>query len=143
MSDVDRAGAMADEMIANEVAIQDRMWGAANEAADVSKGQLFDAAFAQMWLVMARNNGEELVTALASAKMLYPDDWDGFRDYGSIGANLAVAAAYIRNEIKRRAMLGEDMTRSKRGEPYSVATPYVSSDVAVEELKGVSIGNDG
>jgi len=132
------AGVFTDQLIKEEVAIQDRMWGDANERADASGNQLLAAGIAQATLVRAKNDnlsvysGEALLNEIK--ERLYPPDWDGFRDYGSNVANLVVAAAFIRSEIKRRVLLGEDTARAKRGEAYTTAKPYVSSDVAAEEL---------
>lgn len=128
------AGQQADNLIATEVAIQDRMWGDANERADSTKNQLLAAGMAQLTLLNAKLEGEPPETALGAAKFFYPADWDGLRDYGSPIANLVVAAAFIRSEIKRRVMLGEDTTRTKRGEAYTTASPYMSSDQAAAEV---------
>jgi hypothetical protein len=119
------AGSIADRLIATEVAIQDRMWGDANDRADSTKNQLLAAGAAQI-------NAIFFSRVVMAQHSFYPEDWDGFRDYGSDVANLVVAAAFIRSEIKRRVLLGEDTTRAKRGEAYT--KPYVSSDVAAAEL---------
>lgn len=130
------AGASADDLIAKEVAIQDRMWGNANERADSTENQLLKAGMAQLDLTMLLLMGEPEKRATAMALLeAYPKDWDGLRSYGSVVANLAVAAAFIRSEMKRRIMLGEDTTRTSRGEPYTKAIPYVSSDQAIAELQ--------
>lgn len=129
------AGAQADALIATEVAIQDRMWGDANERADSEENQLIHAAQAQLELTTRILEGDSAQRATAHALLgFYPEDWDGLRSYGSNVANLVVAAAFIRSEIKRRILLGEDTTRSKRGEPYTTATPYVSSEQAASEI---------
>jgi hypothetical protein len=125
------AGQQADQLIATEVAIQDRMWGEANERADSTRNQLMDAAMAQLVLLNAKLSDATAEEALDEATIYYPEDWNGLRDYGSNVANLVVAAAFIRSEIKRRLLLGEDTTRAKRGEPYvGPDFPNVSSDVA-------------
>jgi hypothetical protein len=125
------AGAKADALIATEVAIQDRMWGEANDRADAQRNQLLKAGTAQLVLTESKVNGALPDDAVSQARYFYPSDWGGLRDYGSNIANLVVAAAFIRSEIKRRLMLGEDTTRTKRGEPYNPAcTPNVSADVA-------------
>lgn len=126
------AGDVADALISAEVAIQDKMWGDANERADSTQNQLLAAGAAQLnALFFNLNVGAPRENAFASAKHgFYPADWDGFRDYGSNVANLVVAAALIRSEIKRRILLGEDIMRAKRGEAYTTATPYMSSDEA-------------
>jgi hypothetical protein len=129
------AGEKADALIATEVVIQDRMWGDANERADSDDGQLLAAAHAQLVLTGLLLDGHTHQRATAHALLeCYPEDWDGLRSYGSIVANLVVAAAFIRSEIKRRILAGEDTTRAKRGEPYTLATPYVSSEQAISEL---------
>jgi hypothetical protein len=129
------AGDMADALIATEVAIQDRMWGDANERADATNNQMIKAAQAQLALLDGKLDGTSSARATALALLsYYPEDWDGLRDYGSNIANLVVAAAYIRSEVKRRIMLHEDATRTKRGEAYVTARPYVSSEVAASQL---------
>lgn len=130
------AGRKADNLIAGEVAIQDRMWGDANERADAVNNQLLKAGMAQLFLLSMKIEGTEPERALELAKAaLYPPDWDGFRDYGSNVANLVVAVAFLRSEIKRRIFAGEDTTRAKRGQPYTNAQPYVTSDEAQAESR--------
>lgn len=117
-------GKQADELIAAEVAKQDRMWGVANERADSSHGQLMHAAMAQLDALQDRIQGEP--DAFEEVPPAYPDDWTGFRDYGSNVANLVVAAAYLRQEIKRRIANGEDTTRKSRDpatQPYTGDQP--------------------
>jgi hypothetical protein len=126
------AGEQADILIETEVSIQDRMWGDANERADSENNQLLAAGLAQLIALNYRVHGD--TGAFDTVPSVYPEGWDGFRDYGSNVANLVVAAAFIRSEIKRRILLGEDTTRAKRGEPYTTATPYVSSEQAASEL---------
>jgi hypothetical protein len=130
------AGSLADRLSALEVAIQDRMWGDANERADSTENQLIGAAQAQLQLTWLIADGvtPERARALAYLEH-YPEGWDGFRSYGSPVANLVVAAAYLRSEIKRRILNGEDTTRTARGEAYTTAQPYVSSDVAIGEAQ--------
>lgn len=128
------AGVIADKLIGDEVAVQDRMWGLPNERADSTKNQLLSAAVAQLLIAKLLVDGATEDEAIAAAKEFYPPDWDGLRSYGSISANLAVAGAFIRSEIKRRVASGEDFTRTKRGEPYVTAHPYVSSDQAIAEI---------
>ncbi len=118
------------------------MWGDANDRADASKGQMLLAACAQANAVAG---DMDRLTLLASAdaedraaaenvsradifeecrEHIYPSDWSGFRDYGSDVANLVVAAAYLRNEIKRRIASGESTHRAPRpaDKPYNPAT---------------------
>lgn len=126
------AGKFADMLIGSEVSTQDRMWGDANNRADASKGQLLGAACAQSMAVHLFNayrlygkefpSDREVAFNIAKGQF-YPEDWSGFRDYGSDIANLAVAAAYIRNEIKRRLMKGEPHYRAPRTTPYKGAQP--------------------
>jgi hypothetical protein len=133
-SEQSSAGQLADTLIATEVAVQDRMWGDANERADSVDNQLIAAAQAQLQLTSCLLDGHNPARATALALLdHYPEEWDGLRSYGSTVANLAVAAAFIRSEIKRRILLGEDTTRTKRGEPYTTAQPYVSSEEALAE----------
>lgn len=126
------AGAKADELIAGEVAIQDKMWGIGNDRADAVKGQMQDSAMAQIGVVALKRQGVSSEVAVRLCyDDFYPKDWDGFRDYGSDVANLVVAAAYLRNEIKRKIGAGEDTTRLKRLEVYPGRnTPAVSSEEA-------------
>lgn len=140
-SEQSAAGAQADQLIATEVAIQDKMWGDANERADATNNQLLAAGAAQLnALFFNRVAMAPRDNAFASAKHgFYPEDWEGFRDYGSDVANLVVAAAFIRSEIKRRLLLGEDTTRVKRGEVYTHAKPYLSSEQAAQEINGTKV----
>ena len=115
------------DLIAAEVARQDRMWGQAYERVDVSRGQLMNAAMAQLDALEARQVG--LPDAFNVIPEQYPFGWSGFRDYGSDIANLVVAAAYLQQEIKRKLALGEPTTRTSRNlqtQPYDDKTkPFV------------------
>jgi hypothetical protein len=126
------AGDQAGALIETEVAVQDRMWGDANGRADSTDNQLIHAALAQVVVTQAILNNDE--DPVGVAKPFYPTGWEGLRSYGSPVANLVVAAAYLRSEIKRRILLGEDTTRTKRGEAYKASTPYVSSEEALAEI---------
>jgi len=129
--DAIEAGYLADKLIASEVAIQDKMWGVGNDRADATAGQMADAAMAQIGVVALKSRGVSSDVAVAHCKDdFYPKDWDGFRDYGSDVANLVVAAAFLRSEIKRKLAAGEDYTRAKRAEPYHTANPAISSEEA-------------
>lgn len=129
------AGTKADELIATEVAIQDRMWGDANERADATNNQMVAAGLAQVMLVYQQGLGHPPEDALDIATQFYPETWNGFRTYGSTVANLVVASAFLRSEIKRRLLLGEDTTRTKRGEAYKGPDfPYISSEDAAKAL---------
>lgn len=114
----------AEELIAAEVAYQDSLWGSASERADISEGQCHDAAVAQLVALGAKREGaaSEMAFSHVCGGYYFPESWSGFRDYGSDIANLVVAAAYITQEIRRRLLLGEDTTRSKRDvtkQPYT------------------------
>jgi hypothetical protein len=122
---------VAKTLIDTEMMKQDQMWGVANERADVSKQQLMKAASAQIILVGKREQdgivpGSEQEQQLVEfvRQMVYPEDWDGFRSYGSAIANLVVAAAYLQQEIKRRIAAGESLERTSRTKPYETVTPY-------------------
>lgn len=134
------AGDKAEQMIASEVAIQNVMWGDANERADISRGQLLQAAMAQIRSIdMVAHNGLEMSrdAIFDHCKALYyPADWSGFRDYGSDIANLVVAAAYLQQEIKRRLVRGESCERASRrkDEPYTRGEPHLSAEAAQAHL---------
>jgi hypothetical protein len=114
-----QAGELADDFIQGEIARQDRMWGVANERADSANGELLDAAFAQMMATRLRRQGAEDPFATPD---VFPKAWSGFRDYGSDVANLAVVAAYVRQEMKRLIAAGADTTRKSRD---PVRQPYI------------------
>lgn len=128
------AGRQSDALIATEVAVQDRMWGDANERADSTHNQLIDAALAQVVVTKALLDNCPIDEAVEIGKGFYPTGWGGLRSYGSTVANLVVAAAYLRSEIKRRILLGEDTTRTKRGEAYTTSVPYISSEDVLSEI---------
>lgn len=119
---IDFAKASADNLILGEISRQDRMWGETNERADISQGQLYYAAMAQIDLVHSKEIGYPAGEALDNAREeFFPSDWGGFRDYGSDVANLVVAAAYLRQEIVRRIRNGESTFRAPRDtatQPY-------------------------
>jgi hypothetical protein len=130
------AGNLADSLIATEVAIQDRMWGDANDRADAQGNQLLKAAQAQSELALLKIEGCTAQFAVENAQDLYPKDWNGFRDYGSHIANLVVAAAFIRSEIKRRVLLGESTYRAPREQAYAGPDmPNMSSEQALADMK--------
>jgi hypothetical protein len=121
------AGRRADKLIAGEVQLQDAIWGVANDRANVRGGEMLLAATAQLTLVRAKAVVRPELWPEVERQCLrniYPKDWTGFRDYGSDIANLVVAGAYIRQEIKRKLMLGEDATRSSRPKDK----PYTGTD---------------
>lgn len=114
-SQVQALMAVQDEMIR-----QNRMWGPTSERSDVAQGQLMRAGMAQLVSLGARQNGNELAFVVTPG--IYPQDWSGFRDYGSDVANLAVAAAFLLQEMARKIQAGEDRTRLSRNpetQPFS------------------------
>lgn len=125
--DIDTAERLADNLIFQEIAKQDKMWGRINERADTSKGQLLQAALAQAGATHNRINGD--AAAFDTTPGIYPADWSGFRDYGSDIANLVVAIAYLRQEVKRKLLNGEDRTRTSRKpeQAYNPATGLPST----------------
>lgn len=93
--------ALVEQLIAAEVAKQND----ATKHLDVSKGQMLGAAVAQASAIFVVNAAPEIPRerAFAEAELsFYPKDWSGFRDEGSDIANLIVAAALLRNEVRRR-----------------------------------------
>lgn len=114
------------------------MWGPHNERADATKGQMMGAAQAQVRLAIFKadpyirehpHRGTLVDNVIHDivASGTYPTDWSGFRSYGpdcAVVADLVVAAAYLRSEIKRRVFNGEDTTRTSRpkSQPYSQDT---------------------
>lgn len=127
MTDHTQIGQAADDIIASEVSRQDAMWGRSNDRADSSKGQLLQAGIASAIATEARRGGFE--NAFDGPPPVYPRDWSGFRDYGSDVANLAVAAAYLRQEIKRLIANGAPTHRLSRD---PVAQPYTGDQPAVQ-----------
>lgn len=113
-------------IVGTEMERQDKMWGAINERADTTQGQLVRAALAQLQATCNRDfNGD--ADAFSTVPPVYPEDWSGFRDYGSSIANLAVVAAYIQQEIRRRIRAGESEFRKPRD---PVAQPYTKDQPA-------------
>ena len=106
------AGIDADTLIDIEVERQDQLWGAAQDRKDVGDGQLFDAAFAHFVGISSERAGLPHTLGFG----FYPEEWTGYRHYGSEVANLVVAAAFIRQEIKRLLLEGADTTRTPRPE---------------------------
>ena len=125
--DIAIAGQHADTIIAEEVARQDKMWGVSNERADANSGQLLAAGTSQaLALIQKRLSGP---SAFDSPPAIYPPDWSGFRDYGSDVANIAVAAAFLRQEMKRLIAAGATVERTPRNPP---AQPYTGDQPAVQ-----------
>lgn len=129
-SDIQQANERAVEMIANEVALQDKMWGDDNARAKHQDGQLLGAALAQAQAIHSVREYPADPRSLSfeiAHDNYFPKDWDknAFRDYGSDIANLVVAAAFLHQEIKRRLLVGEDTMRSKRepAQAYQTVRP--------------------
>lgn len=120
-------GEHADEIIAKEVAGQDKMWGVSNDRADANSGQLLSAGLAQLEALYLRRSGE--ATAFDEPPQVYPLGWSGFRDYGSDVANLAVVVAFLRQEMKRLIALGGSTYRKPRD---PVTQPYTGDQPAVQ-----------
>jgi hypothetical protein len=112
--DILEAERLADRLIATEIAKQDELWGKLNERPDTSKGQLMRAGMAQLDALYDRHNGAEDSFDPNDAPMIYPEDWSGFRDYGSDMANLVVTKSFLPQEVKRKLLNGEDHTRLAR-----------------------------
>jgi hypothetical protein len=106
----------ARELIAAELAGQQVMWGADRD--DNLRGEMRDAAISQLILVSAKEEGANSEEAVSEGLGSYPQNWNGFRDYGSEVANLVVAAAFLESEIDRLLRSGADTTRTKRQGSY-------------------------
>jgi hypothetical protein len=115
----------ANSIIGGEMDRQGKMWGETNERADVSKGQLMKAAMAQLDALHAREyHGSTDV--FDQPPCIFPEDWSGFRDYGSTIASLGVSIAYLTNEMRRRIRKGESSFRKSRDpveQPYTKDQP--------------------
>lgn len=134
----DLAFAKAMELTRSEVNVQMKMWGKNNERADSVKREMMAAAMAQLDLVAIKSAGLRSREAVKIAKAdFYPENWDGFRDYGTDVANLQVAAAFLISEMARLLIAGQDFERAKREQPYTAATPNLSSAEAAK-LSGPS-----
>ena len=118
-------GEEADRLVAVEVAGQDKMWGVANERTDSASGQLLAAGLAQAHALYSRRvAGTDI--QMNNPPACYPTDWSGFRDYGSDVANLVVAIAFMRQEVKRLLAAKADTTRFTRDQakqPYRYDQP--------------------
>lgn len=100
------------ELVMNELGLTNKMWGNTNERADASKGQLFNAGFAQFDATLdRRNRGADAFHVIPET---YPKDWSGFRSYGGDIPNIVVGVTFMIQEIKRLLMNGEDPTRLAR-----------------------------
>lgn len=123
--DAVKAGHVADDIIASEIAKQDAMWGRSPERTDSMAGELALAAGAQLDALILRRGDCPGAFDVTPAK--FPATWSGFRDYGSDVANLAVVAAYIRQEMKRLIARGAPTNRTSRKlqEPYTKDQPAV------------------
>ncbi|KOX53875.1 hypothetical protein ADL19_14995 [Streptomyces purpurogeneiscleroticus] len=114
----------ADRLVNAELQRQNRMWGVDRD--DHTKGELMMAALSQLDALAVRQDGD--AKAFEQVPASYPENWTGFRDYGSDIANLVVAAAWLHQEIARKLRAGEDETRLPRDpvkQPYGDVQPSV------------------
>jgi hypothetical protein len=120
--DLNEAEKKAIDLVLSEIGLQNKMWGQANERADISQGQLFAGGFAQLEATFDRRFGWDF--AFKAVPDTYPKDWSGFRSYGGDIPNIVVGVAFLVQEIKRLLMNGEDPTRLARTaeQPYNPAT---------------------
>jgi hypothetical protein len=105
---------LVEESITAEIANMNAKWGPVSQRTDILDGQFFEAMLAQADATFDRRNGEP--DAFDVPPEVFPQNWSGFRDYGSDFANLAVIAAYAQQEMLRLAMFGQDTTRLSRAE---------------------------
>jgi hypothetical protein len=110
--DLLKAQELVDERITAEIANMNGKWGPVSDRTDITQGQFFEAAMAQGDALYDRRNGIE--GSFDDEPEIYPQQWEGFRDYGSDFANLAVMAAFCQQEMLRLALSGEDTTRLDR-----------------------------
>ncbi|MGX9944986.1 hypothetical protein ACTG4Q_21210 [Bradyrhizobium denitrificans] len=110
------------DLVLAELGLTNKMWGSANERADASKGQLFQAGYAQIQATFDRRNRS--ADAFYAIPDVYPKDWSGFRSYGGDIPNIVVGVTFMIQEIKRLLMNGEDPTRLARrpDQKYNEAT---------------------
>jgi len=125
--DVFEAEVLADELISAELAKQGQTFGPMAKRTDILNGEFQHAGMAQLDALFDRQNGEP--GAFDSPPEIYPQDWSGFRDYGSDVANLVVAVAFLTQEIKRKLLTGEDFTRLARTaqQPFAADAPLVEA----------------
>jgi hypothetical protein len=125
--DVFEAERLTDELVSAELAKQNQMWGRLGDRTDNLNGELQLAGMAQLDALFDRQNGEP--DAFGSPPEIFPQDWSGFRDYGSDIANLVVAVAFLTQEIKRKLMAGEDFTRLARTaqQPFAADAPLAEA----------------
>lgn len=119
---------IASKLVEAEILRQVEMWGPKHESTQVDQGEMMRAAMAQLVCLGARQSGNP--DAFDKLPGIYPRNWSGFRDYGSDVANLVVAAAFIQQEIARKILAGEDMTRTRRDratQPYYGTQPKETS----------------
>lgn len=134
------AQAITRRLVDVEFAVQCKMWDEENGRADSAKGELMSGAMTALDLIALKRAGLASSTAVKiAAADFYPENWSGFRDYGSDVANLVVANAFILSEITRLVALGADRTRLSRApdQKYNPETglPIVSSDEAIEQVR--------
>ena len=125
--DVFEAEMLADELISAELVKQNMTFGPMAKRTDIMHGEFQHAGMAQLDALFDWQNGEP--DAFASPPEIYPQDWSGFRDYGSEVANLVVAVAFLTQEIKRKLLAGEDYTRLARTaqQPFAADAPLVEA----------------
>ncbi|SDH37814.1 hypothetical protein [Bradyrhizobium ottawaense] len=111
--DVLQAERLADELITAELAKSNQMWGRSSERSDAANGELMLAGMAQLDALYIRHLGDK--HAFEEAPEIFPENWSGFRDYGSDIANIVVTIAFLTQEVKRKLMIGEDYIRLERG----------------------------
>jgi hypothetical protein len=110
--DVFEAERLTDELISAELAKQNQMFGRMDKRTDILNGEFQHAGMAQLDALFDRQNGEP--GAFETPPEIYPEDWSGFRDYGSDVANLVVGVAFLTQEIKRKLLADEKYTRLAR-----------------------------
>lgn len=125
--DVFNAEMLTDELISAELAKQNQSFGPMANRTDIQSGEFQLAGMAQLDALFDRQNNEP--GAFDSPPEIFPQDWSGFRDYGSDVANLVVAVAFLTQEIKRKLLIGEDYTRLARTaqQPFAADAPLIEA----------------
>lgn len=127
------ASRIASALTDAEFNVQTKMWGA--DRPDYQKGELMSAAMTSLDLVAIKRAGLPSATAVKIANAdFYPEDWSGFRDYGTDIANLVVAAAFLKSEITRLIAAGEDRTRAPRESHQTYAAETVPAFTSAEAI---------
>lgn len=98
----------ASELVSEEIAKQDEVYGPVEERHDCAGNQQFCAAMAIGDALYDRMNGDH--RSFDEVPEIYPEDWDWdvFDDHGSTVANLVVMQSYIQQEIIRLLIEGEE-----------------------------------